>query len=151
MWLLLQKRVWTADRLLLREWPNNYFYPLCVRNLETAQHLFSVCPITCSIWKSVGDWSRCQHFDPANWPSTDDLPSWFQNITGSLTGTQAEGARSLAILIIWTVRGERNRCIFDDQVKPVSRIIDEIKEAAKLWVSAGAKHLAALVDQPFSE
>jgi hypothetical protein len=28
-WLMLQNRVWTADRLLLKEWPNDYFYPLC--------------------------------------------------------------------------------------------------------------------------
>jgi hypothetical protein len=80
-----------------------------------------------------------------------DLPSWFQNLTGSLTGTQAKGALSLAILIIWTVSRERNRRIFEDQVKPVSRLVDDIKEAAKLWVSARAKHLAVLVDRPFSE
>jgi hypothetical protein len=28
-WLMIQNRVWTADRLLLREWPNEYFCPLC--------------------------------------------------------------------------------------------------------------------------
>jgi hypothetical protein len=29
VWLMLQNRVWTADRLLLRQWPNEYFCPLC--------------------------------------------------------------------------------------------------------------------------
>lgn len=33
MWLLLQNRLWTADHLLMREWPNSYFYLLCARNL----------------------------------------------------------------------------------------------------------------------
>ena len=34
-WLLLQNRIWTADRLQVRQWPNNYFCQLCYRNLET--------------------------------------------------------------------------------------------------------------------
>jgi hypothetical protein len=40
IWLLLQNRIWTADRLLAREWPNQYFCPLYRRNLEMAGRLF---------------------------------------------------------------------------------------------------------------
>jgi hypothetical protein len=40
-WLLLQNHVLTADRLLQREWPNQYFCTLCCRNLETSVHLMS--------------------------------------------------------------------------------------------------------------
>jgi hypothetical protein len=29
IWLMLQNRIWIADRLLLREWPNDYLCPLC--------------------------------------------------------------------------------------------------------------------------
>jgi hypothetical protein len=39
VWLILQNRVWTVDRLLQRQWPNEYFCPLCIRNLETSMHL----------------------------------------------------------------------------------------------------------------
>jgi hypothetical protein len=39
VWLILQNRVWTMDRLLQRQWPNEYFCPLCIRNLETSMHL----------------------------------------------------------------------------------------------------------------
>jgi hypothetical protein len=48
-WLLLQNRVWTADRLMHREWPNEYFCPLCYLNLETAAHLMFECPTSCFI------------------------------------------------------------------------------------------------------
>jgi hypothetical protein len=51
MWLLLQNRVWTADRLLLREWPNNYFCS-CWRNLEIAAHLFVECPELICLWNA---------------------------------------------------------------------------------------------------
>lgn len=50
MWLLLQNKIWTADRLQLRQWPNNYFCQLCYRNLETTQHLFKDCPYTKEVW-----------------------------------------------------------------------------------------------------
>jgi hypothetical protein len=46
MWLLLQKRIWTADRLLAREWINQYLCPLCCRSLEMADHLFLECPFS---------------------------------------------------------------------------------------------------------
>jgi hypothetical protein len=38
--LMLQNRIWTVDRLLLREWLNDYFCPLCSCNLKTVVHLF---------------------------------------------------------------------------------------------------------------
>jgi hypothetical protein len=39
IWLLLQGRIWTADRLLRQKWKNEYFYPLCIRNMETVLHV----------------------------------------------------------------------------------------------------------------
>lgn len=39
-WLLVQDRVWTSQRLQLRQCVNQYFYPMCRQNLETSLHLF---------------------------------------------------------------------------------------------------------------
>jgi hypothetical protein len=46
LWLMLQNRIWTAARLMIRGWPNEYFCQLCLRNLKTTQHLFCECPMT---------------------------------------------------------------------------------------------------------
>jgi hypothetical protein len=54
IWLMLQYRIWTAARLLIREWPNEYFCQLCLRNLETTHHLFYECPMAAEIWRQVG-------------------------------------------------------------------------------------------------
>lgn len=43
LWLLLKDRIWTAAHLQQREWPNEYFYQMCLRNLETSVHLFMEC------------------------------------------------------------------------------------------------------------
>ena len=50
VWLLLKNRLWCNDRLQRRGWPNEYFCQLCLRNLETSQHLFWHCPFSSTIW-----------------------------------------------------------------------------------------------------
>lgn len=52
-WLVLQNRVWTANQLQIRRWPNNYFCQLCFQNLETVNHLLFECPISKQIWFDV--------------------------------------------------------------------------------------------------
>jgi hypothetical protein len=58
--------VWTAARLLIRQWPNEYFCQLCVRNLETATHLFVECPIAKTVWDRVAQWGRLPSLLPGN-------------------------------------------------------------------------------------
>lgn len=42
-WLILQNRVWTADRLTQRGWPNCGLCPLCKQVQESAAHLLFQC------------------------------------------------------------------------------------------------------------
>ncbi|RLM66427.1 putative retrotransposon protein [Panicum miliaceum] len=66
--------------------------------------------------------------NPANWKPPRDLTSWFFDLAGNSTSPEAKGARSLAILVTWSLWCERNRRIFNDEVKTPSRIIEEIKD-----------------------
>ena len=43
MWLLLQAKILTADKLLIRNWPCNPTYSLCDQENETALHLCFNC------------------------------------------------------------------------------------------------------------
>lgn len=138
VWLLLQNRVWTADRLLQREWPNQYFCPLCYRNLETTDHLMTECPISRIIWKQVrsfyGSGRRAGFW-------TKFLSEWFSELAGSSSSTKAKGARSLIILVCWSIWREHNARIFVGQEKGEASLISEIKYEAQLWASAGANLL----------
>jgi hypothetical protein len=49
-----------------REWPNRYFDPLCVHNLETADHLMQECPLARQVWTEVCLWSRSPSLNPLN-------------------------------------------------------------------------------------
>lgn len=94
MWLLLQNRVWTADRLLQRQWPNSYFCQLCYRNLETAQHLFMEYPVTAQF----GDLSALGLVRP---PCTlmfgGTIPSSWIGFMSWVEAVQTQQSRELAL------------------------------------------------------
>ena len=76
VWLLLQDQLWTATRLQVRGWENNYFCGLCIRNLETAMHLFFECPFSRAVWEHVASWSNSQNLSPSQWTEVPDVEDW---------------------------------------------------------------------------
>ena len=52
LWLLLQNRNWTADRLQARGWTHNDLCKLCNQEPETANHIALLCPFAKEIWHS---------------------------------------------------------------------------------------------------
>ena len=66
-WLVLQNRVWTADRLERRGWPNCGLCKLCNQEQETAAHLLFQCRFTTRIWSSLKSWLGLHDLDPTEW------------------------------------------------------------------------------------
>jgi len=97
-WLMLQNRIWTAACLQLRGWPNEYFCPLCIRNLETVSHLFQECCFSKMIWDKVGSWIAAMALRPDNWGQTDDLGQWFVKMGNIDQQTRRHGVRSMVKL-----------------------------------------------------
>jgi hypothetical protein len=102
-WLMLQNRIWTAARLQLREWPNDYFRQLCLINLETTAHLFQDCPFTIRVWDNVGRWIGISAVRPEYWDQTQDLGLWFTSISNSGCDECKDGVRSLVMLTAWEI------------------------------------------------
>lgn len=62
LWLILERLVLMADQLQRYNWPMNYLCPLCVRNLDTPEHLIMECWFSCvSIWIAVDLGLLCIH------------------------------------------------------------------------------------------
>ena len=55
-WLILQNRVWTADRLFRRGWPNYNLCPLCKQIQKSAAHLLFQCRFTNRVWNEITIW-----------------------------------------------------------------------------------------------
>jgi hypothetical protein len=54
-WVMLQSRIWTTDRLLVKEWPNDYFCPMC-RVTFRRWSIFSKSALTLD-WSGL-DWGK---------------------------------------------------------------------------------------------
>ncbi|CAM0874879.1 unnamed protein product [Alopecurus aequalis] len=148
-WLLLQDRLWCADRLMRRGWPNNYLCPLCMRSLESSLHLFGECPVTKQVWLRASRWEGCRALDPALWPPLNSiLQLWMDAILASQLPTNTKGLNSMIILISWEIWLERNRRVFSNKKLPVRDILLAIRRSMDSWRLAGAICLAAPFGDP---
>jgi hypothetical protein len=147
IWLLLQDRIWTAARLQVRQWPNEYFCQLCVRNLETAHHLFDECSVARNIWHRIGQWARTMELEPVSWTITANVREWFILRMNQLPSSAKNGLRSLIVLTIWEIWRERNSGIFMKKGKQVQGIVEAIQDKANTWAQVGNKGLLLLLRQ----
>jgi hypothetical protein len=93
-------------------------------------------------------------FHPDSWPQQVTTRDWYNGLSGpllSLASAKVKGARSLTILVCWKVWHERNHRVFEGQDRTTQMLIADIKDEAKLWISAGSKSLATLVIPRISE
>jgi hypothetical protein len=149
-WLMLHSRFWTAGRLLMREWRNDYFCLVCRRNLEMVSHLFQECLYVRQVWTKIGNWASISSFHPTTWTANKTMQDWFGELGGA-SSTNSKGARSLSILVCWMIWRERNARVFDRSENHSTYLVCEIKSEAMLWMPAGNKKLGTLVGVLVSE
>jgi hypothetical protein len=132
-------RVLTTDKLLLRRWENEYFCPLCRRNLETTTHLLTECPYSLKVWSSVVTTLSHDELKPNSWTNTHhNFQSWYKSLVGKLTKERRKTIVMLANLVCWEIWKERNRRIFEKKVMTASVMITNTLEEVDVWRIAGA-------------
>jgi len=139
-WLVVQDRLWTADRLARRGWPNQRLCPLCHSTDESLGHLLAHCQYSQRIWSAVRTWTEGQFPDPSGWASFESMSIWWRAV-GKAEGMPIKAIGSLTILVTWELWKERNARIFQRHHSTAERLIAEIKEEARTWCLAGAKRL----------
>jgi len=143
-WLILQNRVWSADRLATRGWPHNATCALCRQTMETALHLLAECRFTRRIWDHIALWVQEPLLKPSNWKIANTALEWWINIM-TTARTPRKALRSLALLIMWVLWNERNARIFNRKESSFISVIGKIKEEVSAWIVAGARPLGALL------
>jgi hypothetical protein len=131
--------VLTADKLLLRHCENEYFCPLCRRNLETIDHLLIECPFSLKVWSHVAARLNQQVLSPEAWQMEQlNIKSWYRKVVGNQTKETRRITFPLANMICWEIWNERNRRIFNKKDLPVQVFISKIMDEIDVWRLAGA-------------
>ena len=117
IWLLLQDRVWTADRLQRRGWPHDDRCSLCDQVLEDANHLGLHCPFTKEVWM---DFATSHQRVTQISALAINLHDWWQKLhqgSKSLVTQQ----NTISCYVLWNVWNERNRRIFQNlELRPAA-------------------------------
>ena len=138
IWTAVLGKILTADALLRRGWENNYFCPLCERNLETPLHLLVECPWVVDIWASTASLMSLPLLAQATWTSCANFKDWMGSCMVRAPASKKKGTLSLIHLISWEVWRERNRCLFQNEAMTKVALGCKIAEEIRLWNMAGA-------------
>jgi hypothetical protein len=139
-WLVNQNRIWTADRLQRRGWPNCDRCPLCKQVQESAAHLLFQCRFSIRIWNEVFAWLG-MHIPTALWHRFGTVKAWWDELLTS-NAHPVKALSSALLLVGWEIWKERNARVFRNKAAPVEVVLRNIKEEMSLWAIAGAKHLS---------
>ncbi|CAN6163562.1 unnamed protein product [Urochloa humidicola] len=142
-WLAYQNRLWTADRLDRRGWPNQKKCPLCRHTDESALHLFAHCRYTRRVWSELRRTLSATIADTAAWKACRNMPHWWKqaSTSGALSN---KATRSLLLLVSWEIWKERNARIFQRKEASVQSILMKIKDEIRAWCLAGCRCMREL-------
>lgn len=118
LWLTLQGRIWTADRLQNRGWPNNPICCLCDQEPETAVHIILGCSFSKQVWALFS----ASHGNLATiGGTTTTINKWWRKIHCMMPKEKRMEAVSVASYTAWHIWLEPNRRTFQAKsCNPVS-------------------------------
>ncbi|XBJ27668.1 hypothetical protein VPH35_004899 [Triticum aestivum] len=130
IWLLLQNRNWTTDRLARGEWPHNPICPLCDQAPETALHLLLRCPYAKELWFSA----RSIHQRMVDIALTaTSINMWWRKLNSvgpkEIKRTQVRFAMYMA----WNLWKERNRRVFQATSTQPPVLLQMLKMMSASW------------------
>ena len=139
-WLVLQNRVWTADRLDRRVWQNYGLCKLCNQVQETAGHLLFKYRFTTHIWTSLKNWLGLHDVTPEGWHVHNTIEDWCSQVIHKRWPYRKAPA-SIVMLISWEVWKERNARVFQNKSSTSRMLVSRIKKEMTMWCLVRANSL----------
>jgi cell wall assembly regulator SMI1 len=111
LWLALQDRCWTAERLARRGLPHHPRCFLCDQLPETMRHLLIDCPFVKQVWHEALAWLRMTCRTPGS--DFASLTDWIAEMKLALPKPLRQGFSTATLLIPWMLWKHRNNCVFN--------------------------------------
>jgi hypothetical protein len=143
-WLAIRNRIWMSDRLDIRGWDNSGLCPLCKKTQESVTHLLSECRFAKRLWEMVKSWLGISSIKTSEWAPNRSIDEWWSDRTCKASSNRKVMA-TLTMLVSWTIWKERNVRVLNNKATPTPVLLEIIKSEARLWITAGAKHLGVVL------
>lgn len=99
IWLVIRKRIWTADRLARRGLPHNVECVLCGNSPEDTDHLLVGCAVSCILRSKVLDWIGHPMISPSTSNTSEEW--WTYSRNGVRHGEQKK-LNTMVVLVAWS-------------------------------------------------
>lgn len=106
----------------------------------SAAHMLFKCRFSLRIWNAVKSWIGASEIDTTAWQTLPSVHAWWEATT-LRAGHRRHAMIMLLMLVVWDLWKERNARVFGNKSTMSSLIIDHIKNEAKDWIFAQAKHV----------
>lgn len=136
IWLLLQNRNWTAERLRARGLPHDASCCLCDQEFETSAHLALRCPFAKEVWANF------QGSNPAAVRmamTSTTVAGWWEKVRRGRMDENRKQDVSVSAYIVWHVWKERGRRIFQNLVMTASSVSVLVKNDIQLVAQAKSR------------
>lgn len=137
MWLCLQQRMLTADRLIRWRIEVTQTCVLCHQDPESHEHLFVHCPVAKALWTRVLMWINRLIFNATNW---DDFPVWSINHAKG-RAQPAQLFKMVFVECIYSLWIERNQLLFEKRSKIVDLMANDVAYICLVRASPGLQTL----------
>ena len=143
IWLAINNRCWTADRLAKRGLPHHEVCPLCDQEEENIQHILVGCVFTRQIWSLILQPLHLSDLTPS--ASETRFSLWWKRALSAVPKGIRKGLNSLIILVSWEVWKHRNSCVFENARPNISLLLQTVSDEINIWGMAGAFKLQELL------
>jgi hypothetical protein len=142
LWLAMQNKCWTADRLQKRGLPHPEACPFCDQEQETVKHLLTSCVFTRQFWHSILSPFGMGHLTPG--PEDTAFADLWKKVAIQVHKNYRKGVNSAIILGAWCLWLHLNKVISEGESPTIGKVHRSFLDELSLWVLAGAKHLGSL-------
>ena len=129
LWLMLQNRNWTADRLRARGWPHDDLCCLCSMQIETANHIALHCPYAGEV-RNLFHASRPAMVEVLD--AATSIQDWWCKARARPKGSSFQSDIAIAVYIFWHVWKERGRRIFQKEELPAAGVAALVRSDIEL-------------------
>ena len=130
MWLLIKKRLWTADRLAKHRMEHPPHCMLCCQEQETMDHLTLQCSYVREVWFYILSQHGLQRFTPED---DEDISFWWPKVWRAVAAQNKREFNSLILLVARELWLQRNAHVFDRAVSRPMECVRRIIELFELW------------------